>query len=118
VALRAGLQWGWFAVPREISFEQVVGAPAGGIAAGLATILSIFFMLNLILLIFNLLPLPPLDGSGALPLVLPRRIAGRYLEFIRQPGFGLIGIIVAWNLFPKVFLPVARVLLGLLHMGL
>lgn len=34
----------------------------------LGTVLSVFFSLNLLLAVFNLLPLPPLDGSGALPL--------------------------------------------------
>ena len=40
---------------------------AGSWAAAVVTPLSILFSLNLLLFAFNLLPLPPLDGSAILP---------------------------------------------------
>jgi hypothetical protein len=53
------------------------------------------------------LPLPPLDGSGALPLVLKPETARAYQEFLwRTPGLGLLGLMVAWRLCDVVFDPI------------
>ena len=63
---------------------------------GFAAFLAIFF--NLILGIFNLIPLPPLDGSKVLGGLLPRALYYPYLQFERYgwiPLLGLIGV----NLF-------------------
>ncbi len=63
---------------------------------GFAAFLAIFF--NLILGIFNLIPLPPLDGSKVLGGLLPRALYEPYLRFERYgwiPLLGLIGV----NLF-------------------
>jgi Zn-dependent protease len=77
-------------------------AVVGGIARGipsLATTLSILqvmfaygIFLNLILVAFNLLPIPPLDGSHVLKYLLPRPLAVRYVRF------GRYGILVLFLL--------------------
>ena len=66
---------------------------------------------------FNLLPVPPLDGHVALGLFLPESMTLKFLDFVRQPGFGLIGLLVAWNLFGYLFGPVFRFSVGLLYAG-
>ena len=63
---------------------------------GFAAFLAIFF--NLILGIFNLIPLPPLDGSKVVGGLLPNSLYRSYLQFERYgwiPLMGLIGV----NLF-------------------
>lgn len=63
---------------------------------GFAAFLAIFF--NLILGIFNLIPLPPLDGSKVVGGLLPGPLYQSYLQFERYgwiPLMGLIGV----NLF-------------------
>lgn len=50
-------------------------------------ILGVFIVLNVFLAVFNMLPIPPLDGSRLLPLVLPER--GRQL-FHQLEQFGFI----------------------------
>lgn len=68
ILMRIGLMTGLFVPPNELS-EMAIVAPAGtGFAVGAATVLSVFFSLNLLLGCFNLLPVPPLDGFGALSL--------------------------------------------------
>jgi Zn-dependent protease len=114
--LRGGLAMGWFEIPSGIRFSQLVGAT--GAAAGAATILSILFTLNLLLFVFNLLPLPPLDGSGAVLLFLGERAAGRYQAFLRQPLFALVGLLVAWRLVGPLFSPLLLRALALLYAGL
>jgi len=51
---------------------------------------------NLVLALFNLLPLPPLDGSGIVTGLLPMRLAARYQQLSRY-GFAII--------FALIFLP-------------
>ena len=63
---------------------------------GFAAFLAIFF--NLILGIFNLIPLPPLDGSKVLGGLLPRSLYEPYLQFERYGWIPLIGLIGV-NLF-------------------
>lgn len=63
---------------------------------GFAAFLAIFF--NLILGIFNLIPLPPLDGSKVLGGLLPRALYEPYLRFERYGWIPLIGLIGV-NLF-------------------
>ncbi len=73
IIMRIGLQMGSF-VPAEFSFTQIVAVPpgAGGVAGGIATVLSVMFSLNILLGAFNLIPFPPLDGYGILGLFTTR----------------------------------------------
>ena len=81
----------------------------------MATLLSILFSLNLLLCIFNLIPLPPLDGSGAIGLLVAEDTAVRIQEVLRQPGAALIGLIVAWTLMRELFWPVLLGAIRLLY---
>jgi Zn-dependent protease len=51
-----------------------------------ATLISHLVVLNLSLLFFNLLPIPPLDGGAVLAWVLPRSMQGM-VEFLNRWGF-------------------------------
>jgi Zn-dependent protease len=105
ILLRTGLRLEYFTPPDagQLSFSRMVTAADGGLADAFAKLLSITFALNLVLFVFNLMPLPPLDGSGALPLFMPESMSRRYFDFIRQPMFFFLGIFIAWNLFGEVF---------------
>ena len=118
IALRAGLQAGFFDLPSSLGFTELVAGSGGKFADGAATFLSILFSLNLLLFTFNLLPLPPLDGASIPLLFIPEHLAGKYQEFIWQPAFNFIGLIVAWNIFGSIFRPVQRLAIELLYLGL
>jgi Zn-dependent protease len=49
--------------------------------------------LNLLLALFNLLPIPPLDGSAVIERILPDRAMPRYFQF-RQIAFPLVLVVV------------------------
>ena len=117
--VRVGLSFGIFEAPSSIHFSQItaaVGDPAGLAAAG-AFLLSIFFSLNLLLFMLNMIPLPPLDGSGALPLILPDQWLETYRRLIHQPMVGLIGIVIVWNFVGEIFRPFLLFSIGLLYPG-
>ena len=118
VTIRIGLWAGVFAPPGAVTFDQVVTASAGGGWGGVAFLVSVFFSLNLLLAIFNLIPVPPLDGSGAVPLFLDDSMTSRYQQFVwGQPAFSWIGILIAWQLFPSLFQPLWLLAVNLVHPG-
>ncbi len=116
--INAGLFAGVFETPRQIAFSNVTIAAAGAGAMWQAAghILGAVFAMNLLLTVFNLLPLPPLDGSKALLVLLPERLALRYQSLLSSnPYLGWIGIFIAWQVFAFVFSPVFTQSLNLLY---
>jgi len=112
VVLKAGLSSGWWA-PHSGVLDHLVstGAEQATLAEGLGRFCSVLLSLNLILFFFNLLPLPPMDGASVLAgLFAPMR---RLHERMRgSPMLGLLGLLVAWQVFPYVFYPVYGLVLS------
>ena len=115
VAIRLGLAAGVFAPPESIAFDRVVEGATGGAATVVAALVSILFTLNLLLLVFNLIPVPPLDGAGALGLLLPERLALRLRMLFARPAWGWIGLVVAWIAIGELMPPVHRAAIRLLY---
>ncbi len=119
LGIRIGLSAGLFEPPvGAFSYTGLVVTPGQGLAQGLGVLLSIAFTLNLVLMLFNLLPIPPLDGSGFFGFFLDEERMLRLQELFHRPYVGLVGILIAWQVFPHVFGPVFRFSLGLLYPGL
>ena len=114
LALRAGLELGWFDAPARISFGQLVAASTLPVEA-LGRILSILLVLNVILGLFNLIPVPPLDGATAVALLLPEDTGLRFREVLRTGRAGLVGLLLAWFLFAQAIGPVFALILRLVH---
>lgn len=75
--------------------------PPGRMVALLAASLNHFILINVFLALFNLLPIPPFDGSHIVEGLLPRRAARTY-ERLRPYGFPLLFmllLVIPW-LFP------------------
>ena len=53
-------------------------------------ILGLFVYINLVLMVFNLLPIPPLDGSKVLFAFLPARLVWQWRPILEQYGFILL----------------------------
>ncbi|MEZ4353059.1 MAG: site-2 protease family protein [Myxococcota bacterium] len=119
VVMRLGTAGGVFEAPMQVGFTRVTTAlgAADGLAAGAAMLLSLFFSMNLLLFVLNMVPLPPLDGSGALPLLMPESWALRYRELASQPMLALVGLIFVWNVIPEIFYPLFFLAIGLLYPG-
>ncbi|MFL6624669.1 MAG: site-2 protease family protein [Sulfurifustaceae bacterium] len=105
-----------FHPPHAIRFGQLALAEENSIWAGAAFLLSVLFSMNLLLAIFNMLPLPPLDGSGALPLLLDDKTTDVYLDFMwSNPTIGWVGLFIAWQIFGGLFRPIFQIAAGLLY---
>jgi len=118
IAIHAGIWMGDFTPPQSIAFDRIIQATSGGTAQALASFCSILFSLNLLLMSFNLLPVPPLDGNTAIGLLMSEQAALRFYDFSRQPGFMMIGLLIAWNVFGQIFHPIFLGAVNLLYPGL
>ncbi len=119
--IRMGLMADIFFAPDSISFADVTAATAGPQSwwNAAAYVVGSFFALNLLLLVFNLLPVPPLDGSAAITLLMPSKVVPRYQEILwGNPGLSIIGIIIAWNVFNSFFDPILTMAINLLYPGM
>jgi Zn-dependent protease len=114
ILLRLGLATGIFAAPELLSFSRLVVADTFLLQI-CGRLLSMLLTLNVILLLFNLIPFPPLDGASVLVLVLPEDMGIRLRETLRGGGFAIGGLLLAWYLFAQVIGPVWALLLRLVH---
>jgi Zn-dependent protease len=121
IGIQIGIFSGVFRAPAVASFTRIteVASPetAGSLMTFAATFLSVLFVLNLLLGTFNLMPVPPLDGSSGVTLLMSERAALRFLEFTQEPMFRMAGLLAAWWLFDKAFDPVFTVALNVLYPG-
>jgi Zn-dependent protease len=76
---------------------------------GLALILFYAVLVNTYLAVFNLIPIPPLDGSGILSGLLSDSAAVRY-DRIRPYGFILVMLLVYAGLLSVIIRPILNVL--------
>ena len=79
---------------------------------------SAFFLLNTILFLFNLIPLPPLDGSSVIMLFMSGKTARRYLDMIHGGFLGVFGILIAWIAFRHIFYSLIIPILNILFIGI
>ncbi len=115
--IHAGILAGIFYAPESIGFSSVTAAVNDGFATGAAIFVSILFSLNLLLFVFNLMPVPPLDGRAIMEFFLEGRALEKYRDFTNHPNVRIFGILVAWYLFDYVFGPVHLLALNLLYPG-
>lgn len=106
VGLRVGMHFGWFYRDAQTGHPNLP-----------AIVLLVFFSLNLLLGVFNLIPAPPLDGSTGIMLFMSESTALRYLDWLRGNNLGLIGLLAAIFVFRYLYGPIESFVTGLLLYG-
>jgi Zn-dependent protease len=84
-------------------YHSLLFNPSTGTPSFLAITLSVVFSLNLLLGTFNLLPVPPLDGSTGVMILMSETRAQRYLDWIRGNNFALAGLFIGMALFWRIY---------------
>lgn len=93
---------------------QASGFALAPVFGAFCTILKLSFIINIVLAIFNLIPIPPLDGSWVLEHLFPRSL-GRLYARVRPYGFLIFLGAIYMGLFDYLVVPVVAVLVpGLL----
>lgn len=86
------------------------------IAVGAVELLVTFFTLNVVLGVFNLFPIPPLDGSGILSSLLPDSF-GSVMDALNQFGYMLLFIAAFTGVLRAVFNVVMPLAWGIVFIG-
>jgi Zn-dependent protease len=84
--------------------------PAGSL---MWTVLLYGILISLVLGVFNLIPIPPLDGSNILMTLLPLEMARAYGRMQRY-GFVILIALLYLGLFDRVIIPLVRILSSIL----
>lgn len=92
-------------------FIYVAGSGFAGIPF-LSIFLSTTVTLNIYLAVFNLIPIPPLDGSKILAGLLPKATAYKFLNTVEQYGFLILMLLIFFNITDMIMVPVANVILN------
>ena len=81
------------------------------VSVPIATLLTRMVNLNVLLAVFNMLPIPPLDGGNVLAGLLPPDLAAVFNK-IRPYGFLLLYALILSNGFSYIVIPPARFILS------
>lgn len=81
-----------------------IARPTGSTEEALFDIAHVFFLLNLLLAIFNLIPLPPFDGAGVVTGLLPAS-QRFYSTYTRIPLYFIMSMGVGWLLLGYTMWP-------------
>ena len=102
--LTAGVYLLTYALLRDVRFtEQNL---AYNLASNLLLFLYIFHVVNVGLGVFNLLPIPPFDGSRLLNVILPERIYFGIMRYERQIYFGVLGWLLLGSYVKRALLAI------------
>ena len=112
--IHLGIATGFFSLPASVGMDSVVEGYRDGLPAGLAVMASVLFTLNILLLVFNLIPIAPLDGTALAEFVLKGETLRRYQLLMEHPNLRFMGLFIAWIILDAIFDPIYTAAINLL----
>ncbi|MGA9753992.1 MAG: site-2 protease family protein [Desulfobaccales bacterium] len=88
-----------------VAFSVLLRLDLGNPGVMMLAILGV--KINILLAVFNLIPIPPLDGSHILAILLPRELARLY-DHLQAVGFILILILFYTGILGAIIIPLSR----------
>lgn len=88
----------------------------GDLAAPIATVVRFGLVWNVILAVFNMIPIPPLDGSKVLMNLLPDSIAESYAQIPNWAGFIVLFLLIQIRFTESLTAPIFRLVETLLNL--
>ena len=92
-----GTSVGLVQLPEGYEFSSSLGA--------VALALSAMLRLNVILGIYNLIPVPPLDGAAVIEGFGPSKLRQLFGHIRQNPMYQMLGLLVTWMIFPYIEAP-------------
>jgi Zn-dependent protease len=114
-AIKIGVALGAFHLSSQAFYWRLVEAPGSSVAEGLAVFFSVLFFENMLLGVWNLLPIPPMDGFSAALFFLPERKIISFFEIRQQIGMFYPMVMIALS---SVFWMIFDPILGFVTMAL
>jgi len=87
-----------------IMFKLVIGADEHSLSVAMVSMAAAGVSINLVLMVLNLLPLPPLDGGRIAVSLLPRQLAYRFAQ-IEPYGFPILLLLLFTGVLSAILLP-------------
>lgn len=115
VLIHIGIAAGLFFIPDSVGFTSVVAAEAPGIGNALAVLVSVLFSLNVLLCVFNLIPITPLDGTSLMEFLLRGQALRAYRAAMEHPSLRIFGIFIAWWVMDIIYDPFHTLALNALY---
>lgn len=78
----------------KVLFRTSLVGSLGDMATPIAAVLQVGMSLNIILAVFNMIPVPPLDGSKVLMNLLPDSVADSYAQIPDWAGFIVLFLLI------------------------